>query len=497
MMPAFRLMSLPRAVVRAALGFVFAASFAAPAFGQAAPVRLTLEEAIEMALQRGPSARAMANFREAARWRDRAFGSRLLPQLSVAGNLPIYRREIVPVLQPDGSQLFVAQEQRQSALTLEVSQVLPFTGGSLFLSSGLSNVNTVGQQETRLWRSTPFQVGIEQQLFRPNTWAWDSREQDIRLDVAERQYLETREDIAMRAAALFFDVFATRTALANAESNASVNDTLYTLNKGRLEVGRIGENDLLQSELALLRARTRLDGARLAADRATSTLRLYLGLPPTAAIDVEVTNVIPQVNADTAVAMREALANGAQMRELDLQDVQNRRRVAEARRNTAFNATVRAGVGFNQSSQQFDGVYRDPLQSQNFSVGVQVPVLTWGGRKAQIEAARADQQRTENDARLARDQRAQDAVFAARGLDQASRSLAIAAKADTVGAKRFEVARNRYTIGRIDISNLFIAQQEKDQALESYVDALRGYWSAYYLLRRLTLYDFLRDEPIR
>lgn len=468
-----------------------------PVAAQQAPVPLTLDAAIEMALQRGPSARAMANFREAARWRDRAFGSRLLPQLSVGGNLPTYRREIVPVVQPDGSQLFVPQQVRQSALTMSIAQVLPFTGGSMQVTSGLSNMNTVGQQETRLWRSTPFQVFVQQELFRVNTWAWDSREQDIRLDVAERQYLETREDISMRAAALFFDVFATRTALANAESNANVNDTLFTVNKGRLEVGRIGENDLLQSELQLLRSRTQLDAARLAAERSAASLRLYLGLPPDAPIDVQVSNVIPQVKPDTAIAMREALQNAAQMRELDLQDVQNRRRMAEARRNTGFNATVTAGVGFNQSSQQFDGVYRDPLQSQNFAVGVQVPVLNWGGRKAQIEAARADQQRTSNDARLAREQRAIDAIFAARGLELAARQLALAAKADTVGAKRFEVARNRYTIGRIDISNLFIAQGEKDQALQSYVDALRGYWNAYYLLRRLTLYDFVKDEPIR
>jgi outer membrane protein TolC len=124
-------------------------------------------------------------------------------------------------------------------------------------------------------------------------------------------------------------------------------------------------------------------------------------------------------------------------------------------------------------------------------------VLQWGGRKAQIEAARADQMRTANDAKLAREQRAQDAIYAARGLELAARRLAIAAKADTVGAKRFEVARNRYSIGRIDISNLFIAQGEKDQALQGYVDALRGYWSSYYQLRRLTLYDFVVGEPIR
>ncbi len=53
----------------------------------------------------------------------------------------------------------------------------------------------------------------------------------------------------------FSDYYTATLGLDNALTNAAVNDTLYTLNKGRLEVGKIGENDLLQSELALLRAR--------------------------------------------------------------------------------------------------------------------------------------------------------------------------------------------------------------------------------------------------
>jgi outer membrane protein TolC len=59
------------------------------------------------------------------------------------------------------------------------------------------------------------------------------------------------------------------------------------------------------------------------------------------------------------------------------------------------------------------------------------------------------------------------------------------------------VAYNRYVIGRISIDNLYLAQNEKDQALASYVQALRGFWSAYYQLRKTTLYDFERGEALR
>ncbi|HEY0929070.1 MAG TPA: TolC family protein [Gemmatimonas sp.] len=458
---------------------------------------LTLQEAIGMALDRGPSTRSATRARDAARFRDASFNARLLPQMSITGEAPTYSRAIVPVVQPDGSTRFVAQQQRQSSLGLQVAQRLPFTGGDLFLSSGLTNVNVLGQQELRLWRSTPLQLGVRQQIFRLNTQAWDNKEQDVRADAAEQQFLEARESISQQTAALYFDLFAAQTALANAEANAGVNDTLFTLNKGRYEVGRIGENDLLQSELAVLRSQNAVQSARLDEQRAAAALRLQLGYPSTAPLTLRVSNEVPAITVDTAVAMREALANAAQLRDADLQMIQQNRRVAEARRNTGFGATVSASVGFNQTAENFNEAYRSPLQSQQFAVGVEMPLVQWGARRAQIQAAVADRERVETDVRVLRERRVLDARFAALELEQASRQLLTAAKADTVGSKRFEVARNRYAIGRIDISNLYIAQVEKDQALEAYVRALRGYWDAYYRVRRLTLYDFERGARIR
>jgi len=49
----------------------------------------------------------------------------------------------------------------------------------------------------------------------------------------------------------------------------------------------------------------------------------------------------------------------------------------------------------------------------------------------------------------------------------------------------------------IGVSDLYIAQNEKDQALESYVQALRSFWANYYRLRRVTLYDFMDKTELR
>ena len=457
---------------------------------------LTLKRAIELAQSQGNRAVAARAARDAVFFRDRAFSARQLPQLSLGGTLPRYNRAIIPVVQPDGSTLFRPQNQTDAGLTATVTQQLP-TGGDFFVSSSLATLSVTGEQSVRTWSSTPVSVGIRQDIFRPNTTRLDRREQPYRIELAEREYREAREDIAIQVTNLFFDVHAASVSLANATTNVAVNDTLYTLNKGRFEVGKIGENDLLQSELALLNARTALDGARLELDRAQSALRLALGLAPGEPVAIVVPAEVPSFPVDTAIAVSEARKNRATVTGAELNEIQADRRVTEARLNNGFGATVQASVGFNATASEFDFAYRNLLEARQVSVSVDIPLVQWGARRASVQAAEADREQVERNAQITLDQAAQDAHFAALQLEQSRRALAIAAKADTVAAKRFEVAYNRYVIGRIAIDNLYMAQGEKDQALMQYGQALRSHWVAYYRLRRLTLYDFERGAAIQ
>jgi len=176
----------------------------------------------------------------------------------------------------------------------------------------------------------------------------------------------------------------------------------------------------------------------------------------------------------------QALRGSSALRESELDLSRARRRVSEARSANGFGATLQAQVGFNQTANAFGEAYQSPLGKQRLQVGVAMPLLQWGGGRADVQAARAEESRSATTARARREALEEDARFAALQLVQAGRMLTISAKADTVAAKRFEVAKNRYVIGKIGIGELYIAQQEKDAALQQYVQALRGYWAAHY-----------------
>jgi outer membrane protein len=484
------------------------ATTAAAALALAAAVRLaaqqpmTLQEAIARAQAHSHQARAARAAHEAARYRDRAFQARLLPQLSLSGTVPSYNRSIVQVLQVDTATgnavtLFQPQAQTSTAVSLLLSQTLPLTGGSLFVSSSLTKLSVSGQGAFQTWSSTPVTMGLRQDILRPNVAGWNRREQTALADEQERTYRRAMEDVAAQTTGLFFAAYAARKGLDNAVTNAAVNDTLYRLNTGRFRVGRIGENDLLQSQLALLRARTSLDAARLEYDRATAQLRLGLGLPSDQPLEVAVTATVPDLEPDTLRAVAEALRNAVAVGDLALAEVQARRRVAEAQLADGVGATVQASYGYNATAPSMHLAYQNLLEARTFSLAVQVPLWQWGAHGAGVKAAEADRDRVTAQSASTLEQLALDAKFAALDLSQARRNVALLTVSDSVAGKRFEVAYNRYVIGKITIDNLYIAQQEKDAALAQFVGGLRDYWLAYYRLRQITLYDFAADQPIR
>jgi outer membrane protein TolC len=87
-------------------------------------------------------------------------------------------------------------------------------------------------------------------------------------------------------------------------------------------------------------------------------------------------------------------------------------------------------------------------------------------------------------------------LYQVKRFRQLQDQVALSGKADTVAQRRFDVARERFVIGKIDIPNLFLAQSEKDNAYRARVQTLSDYWVTYHRLRRLTLFDFARQEPL-
>lgn len=456
---------------------------------------LTLAQTVELAQRQGLQATIARHNLDAARAGHRAFTARLRPQLSLSGDVPSYTRAIVPAPQPDGNLQFRPQQQTNAQLNLVMSQEIPQTGGSISVVSALNQLKRTGAPET--WSSTPVSVQVSQPIMRPRTVAWNREEEELRADVAERQYAEAIEDAAANAVGAFFDLYAARNALQNAIDNVARNDTLHRLAIARRDMASIGEVEVLQSELALLRARQSRDQAQISYDRAAAALRLLLNLPAGAPVDIVESPGLPSVTVDTALAVMQALRNRAAFASLDLQDTQAERAEATARLNNGIGANLTASYGYNATAPEFADAYTDLLDRQTFRLNLSVPIVQWGAGSAEVQAARAQRQGVAVNRRLTEGQVQMDVEFAARQLAQAQQGLAIAQQADSVARQRFELALLHYRNGTLPLENLFNAQNEMNNAVQQRVESMRQVWTQYYALRRATMYDFEAGRVLR
>ena len=55
----------------------------------------------------------------------------------------------------------------------------------------------------------------------------------------------------------------------------------------------------------------------------------------------------------------------------------------------------------------------------------------------------------------------------------------------------------RFIRGQANVNDLALAQNYWQSARSNQIEALKNFWLSYYHLRAITLYDFLKSQPVR
>lgn len=456
---------------------------------------LNLEECIQIAQEQSPVAESARYALISSRWQYQSFRADLLPSLSWSGDAPNFSRTLQEDLTGGVIQYYDIRQSNAST-SFSVNQNILYTGGTLSLTSGITRLGIFQGEDRYLWRSTPLQVGFRQPIFQFNNLRWQNRLQPLQYEIAQKEYIQEMESIAGRVTQQFFSVFLAKINLENARFNVAKNDSIYQISIGRYNVGSIAENDLLQSELQLRNSESALTRAEIEYERNLNNFKILLGYPTSVKLELEAPEELPEVSVDIQRARELALQNNNEALGYRLQELQADRNYAQAKAQSNFSATLQANVGLNQTAENFGDVYNQPLDQQFITLGFDVPIFNWGKQRAQINAARNQQRSVANNIEFRRRQFIQEVDYTVGQFLQLRDQVLLAAKADTIAQRRYDSAQNRYLIGKISITDLFIAQQDRDSARQSYIQALRDFWSGLYNLRELTLYDFRRNQPI-
>ncbi len=468
------------------------------AFAQKQTITFSLLDAIRIAQEQSPDA-VMAKHRfRSSYWGFRTFRATYLPALQLDATLPNINRSIDAITMQDGSSNYIPRSLTNYAASLSLNQKVGWTGGEVFLNTGLQQTtNFYSDTTTKQFLSDIINIGFRQPIFTYNAYKWDKKIEPLKYQKAQRKYLEDNEQVAITAINRFFNLLSAQIEVEIAKKNYANYDTLYKIAKGRFNLGKIAENDLLQLELNLLRADASLEQSELNYNNMLFLFKSYLRLKTDDKIKLIEPEVSHYFDVPLSEAVQEAKSNTSTGLEFKQRLLQAQSDVNRAKMSGRFDAQLYASFGLTQTGYYLHDAYNSPLDKERVTLGITLPILDWGKARGAIRMAESNHDLVVTSVEQDKIDFEQDIYLEVMQFGMQKKQLYIAAKSDTVAKKRFNVTYKRYMIGKVnDVLELNNAQLDNDNAKLGYVNALKNYWVNYYKIRKITLFDFESHLPI-
>lgn len=460
---------------------------------------LTLDEVIALAQSESPQVKLAEIRKSNAYWINQSFLSDYRPQIDLDLTLPALNRSIAEIIQPDGSSAFRERSQMRNMLSLSLSQRITATGATVFASTGIERLDifkSLSGSATKNYLSNPLFFGFRQPLFGFNELKWNKRIMPMVYDESKARFSEDLEAVAGTAVVRFFNLLNAQMDLESSEARKIVAEELFQLGENRYSVGNIAETDLLQLEMDVMRSNTDISAAKLAQQTANEQLRNFLGIFEAVNFKLELPLEIPEVYVDLDVALAQSKLNRSRVLELNRMLLEAEQEVERTKAGTGLNGDLTGQFGLTGVGSKLNTAYSNLTDQELVTLQLTIPIADWGKSKAQYEIAKSRYELADLNTQLEKINFENEVTIAVQQFELVKENVDLAKRSYEASQKRYDLTRKRYVIGKVDVTQLNLADREQESQRQAYVRSVNQFWLAYYQLRSLTLYDFIKDESL-
>ncbi len=458
---------------------------------------MTLQEAIELAQKQSYDALIAENEYMAAYWNYRNFQTSILPTIDISARPTTFNRAITKQFNPiDTAYNYFEERILNSYVNLSLNQPLPFSGGTVYVDSDIGRLENFGERANQQYSATAVRIGLQQPLFGFNQYKWEKRLQPLKYSIEQRELIQNQEDIALRTIQLFFSCARAKLNQNIAEINLANADSLYSIGERRYAITAITKNELLTLRLEVVNSQNNVKQSSNLYDRALARLVAFLGMEANEMPVLGIPEILPQFNVEGDEVFVKAKENNPDYLNLDYQRVEADRNEEKAKIDARFKMNLSASYGLNQRSKEITNLYDDMLNQERLDLSVNIPIVDWGERKNRYNLA-LRQKEAQVFAIAQREMTLeQDILMTASEFNLQDELVASAREAASIADEVYETSLNRFILGEIGVNDLFIQLNRRESAQRSYLSELERYWSLYYQLRSISLWDWESNAPI-
>ena len=430
-------------------------------------------------------------------WAYRSYKASRLPSLTLYGDIMNFDRSLTLLQNPeDGALKYVSSNNLQNGVGLQMDQNITFTGGTLSVFSDLSRIDQFGGNKSLTWYSRPITVSYYQPLFTYNQFKWDRKIEPKEYERGKRNYLERMEAITINVVYAYYNLFLAKMNNTISKSNFENSGNMLKIAKERLQLGNVTKADYLQLELRMLNDSISINETEVQVREAQMILNSFLGYDESFEVVPTMNDILPDIRMSYDLVMEKSMENSSFNLNNELSLLNAESAVAHAKASRGFSFALSARFGMSQTGPEFPQAYKNLLDQETVGVTFSIPIFDWGLGKGKVQKAKAAQevvkaqvQQSENDYR-------RQMFTAVSQFNNQRQQCLVSRRAMNVASERYQLTMHRFREGNATVTDLNMAQTENDSALRQYISDVSNFWTYYYTLRRLTLYDFISGKDL-
>lgn len=328
-----------------------------------------------------------AKYISSNKYKDKLFYKSFLPDIGLNFTFPAYNRSISEVAQPDGTFAFKESNSANSRVNLSLSQKIPFTGGKLTISNSLNRLDLFGDtQNSTSYSASWLGISLSQPLTFFNAIKWDRKIQEAKFEYNNIINIKNSIRVRKKAIKYYFDILKIKnekeTGVKRFEFTRKYKKYIISL----INAGKVMAYDSIDVELRLLNEQKRLRFLDKMESLQIETINNFFRNEIYNKLDsVE----IPEVNIhlkDLGFYNNKYMATYYIVEKNNLISFQ--KEIKQLEKNRFYSANLSLGVGFNNTSDRYNSIFKKPNESENFSISLNIPLLDFAKKRTELEVIR-------------------------------------------------------------------------------------------------------------
>lgn len=455
-------------------------------------IYLTLDQAIDLSQNSNSyellQADSLINY-----YNDRLFKIKILPKIDLNATLPNLNNSISPITMTDGSEKYVERFYSNANVGLSISQLIPFTGGTLSLSSALNRLDNFNPERSVFYNLNLLNFTYSQKITGYNQYKWEKKLHKIQKTIDNIQLIQRKEYIKEDVVDLFFSLYIEQCRLELNEFVLELAKYIYERAVKLYEVQQISEEDLLETEIEYHKAQNNNNDVAISMARQkladylnlNNGEELWVNFSPTC-LDEYKFNFDPIKLIDLAVQYSTDIS-----REYD--KLQNEQKLKDINNDSRPSISLSVGGGINSQAENFFAVMDSKSGRFNVGLSLSVPLFNWGSNRIHKNIVLQEIHKSNIQYETTKMNDLSSYNYDLKNinilLSEIKEDKALLELLD----KKINLIKTNALYGKIDTSKIIQAEKQLIQYHMNYINKIKNIYLLIYKYRALALID-IRDN---